>query len=48
LHALRQRLDAMLEREGRSVIAKACFAFLPARVRLDLLGWAELDIFSHQ
>jgi ribonuclease D len=48
LHALRQRLDAMLEREGRSVIAKACFAFLPARARLDLLGWAEFDIFSHQ
>ena len=48
LHALRQRLDAMLEREGRLVIAKACFAFLPARARLDLLGWAESDIFSHQ
>ncbi len=48
LHALRQRLDAMLKREGRSVIAEACFAFLPARARLDLLGWAEFDIFSHQ
>jgi len=48
LHALRQRLDAMLEREGRSAIAKACFAFLPTRARLDLLGWAEFDIFSHQ
>jgi len=48
LHALRQRLDAMLEREERSAIAKACFAFLPARTRLDLLGWADFDIFSHQ
>jgi ribonuclease D len=48
LHALRQRLDAMLKREGRSVIAEACFTFLPARARLDLLGWAEFDIFSHQ
>jgi ribonuclease D len=48
LHALRQRLDAMLEREGRWAIAKACFEFLPARARLDLLGWAEFDIFSHQ
>jgi ribonuclease D len=48
LHALRLRLDSMLEREGRLAIAKACFAFLPTRARLDLLGWADLDIFSHQ
>jgi ribonuclease D len=48
LHALRQRLDAMLEREGRWAIAKACFEFLPVRARLDLLGWADFDIFSHQ
>jgi ribonuclease D len=48
LHALRQRLDIMLEREGRLAIAEACFAFLPARARLDLLGWADFDIFSHQ
>jgi ribonuclease D len=48
LHALRQRLDAILEREDRLAIAKACFAFLPARARLDLLGWADFDIFAHQ
>jgi ribonuclease D len=48
LHALRDRLDAMLRREGRSEIAEACFSFLPARARLDLLGWADADIFSHQ
>jgi ribonuclease D len=48
LHALRQCLDAMLERENRSAIAKACFEFLPARARLDLSGWADFDIFSHQ
>src|ERR1700730_7701354 len=48
LHALRQRLDLMLEREGRLAIAEACFAFLPTRARLDLLGWADLDIFSHE
>lgn len=48
LHALRQRLDAMLARENRMAIAKACFDFLPARARLDLLGWADFDIFSHQ
>ncbi len=48
LHALRARLDAMLKREGRFEIAKACFGFLPARARLDLMGWADADIFSHQ
>jgi ribonuclease D len=47
LHGLRERLDAMLKREGRYEIAKACFEFLPARARLDLLGWADEDIFSH-
>jgi ribonuclease D len=48
LHALRSRLDAMLAREGRADLARACFDFLPARARLDLLGWAEADIFSHE
>ncbi|VTZ49026.1 Ribonuclease D [Methylocella tundrae] len=48
LHALRTRLDAMLKREGRFEIAQECFGFLPARARLDLMGWAEADIFSHQ
>jgi ribonuclease D len=47
LHALRQKLDAMLAREGRSELAAACFGFLPHRVRLDLAGWAAEDIFSH-
>ncbi|MDE2577657.1 MAG: ribonuclease D [Hyphomicrobiales bacterium] len=48
LHALRERLDAMLTREGRADLAAACFAFLPARARLDLAGWPEKDIFSHE
>lgn len=48
LHALRARLDAMLKREGRFELARACFEFLPTRARLDLMGWAEMDIFSHQ
>ncbi len=48
LHALRARLDAMLKREGRFEIAQACFAFLPPRARLDVMGWADTDIFSHQ
>ncbi|MFN3658439.1 MAG: ribonuclease D [Pseudolabrys sp.] len=47
LHALKDRLDAMLAREGRTALAAACFGFLPDRVRLDLAGWAEADIFSH-
>ena len=47
LHALRARLDAMLEREGRADLARAAFNFLPARVLLDLEGWAEQDIFAH-
>jgi ribonuclease D len=47
LHALKEKLDAMLAREGRSELAAACFAFLPHRVRLDLAGWAAEDIFSH-
>lgn len=47
LHALRAKLDAMLAREGRTAMAKACFDFLPVRADLDLQGWAEMDIFSH-
>ena len=47
LHALKERLDAMLEREHRAGIAQKCFAFLPTRAQLDLLGWAETDIFAH-
>ena len=48
LHALRISLDAMLKRENRFEIAAACFDFLPARARLDLMGWAGVDIFSHE
>jgi ribonuclease D len=47
LHALRERLDAMLAREGREAFARACFEFLPCRARLDLAGWADQDIFAH-
>jgi ribonuclease D len=47
LHRLKDVLDAMLAREGRTALAKACFDFLPARVDLDLAGWAETDIFAH-
>ena len=47
LHALKTQLDAMLEREGRTAIANACFSFLPARAALDLAGWPDEDIFAH-
>lgn len=47
LHALHGRLEAMLAREGRADLAKACFAFLPVRAQLDLAGWPEADIFAH-
>jgi ribonuclease D len=47
LHAIREKLDAMLAREGRAELAAACFRFLPERVKLDLAGWADQDIFSH-
>jgi ribonuclease D len=47
LHALKDRLDAMLARERRESLAAACFRFLPDRVRLDLAGFAGEDIFAH-
>lgn len=47
LHALKQRFDVLLAREGRSELAQACFDFLPHRAALDLSGWAEPDIFQH-
>src|ERR1700716_1043448 len=47
LHALRERLDAMLAREGRLELAQACFEFLPTRAKLDLQGWDTEDIFAH-
>ncbi len=47
LHALWARLEALLHREGRLELAEACFRFLPARARLDLLGYQEPDIFAH-
>jgi ribonuclease D len=48
LHALRGKLDAMLARENRTELAAACFEFLPTRAKLDLLGWPDSDIFSHE
>jgi ribonuclease D len=47
LHALKAKLDIMLVREDRMVMANACFSFLPTRAKLDLAGWPETDIFAH-
>lgn len=47
LHQMRKLLDEMLDREGRTEMAQACFDFLPMRAQLDLAGWPETDIFSH-
>jgi len=47
LHALRERLDIMLAREGRTELAQSCFEFLPTRAKLDLQGWEAEDIFAH-
>lgn len=48
LHELKQKLDAQLEREERKKLAYDCFKFLNTRVDLDLAGWLECDIFSHE
>lgn len=47
LHALKEKLDVMLSREGRTDLARACMDFIPHRAALDLAGWAEIDIFAH-
>ncbi len=47
LHRLKEVLDGMLAREGRTALAQACFDFLPTRVGLDLAGWSDYDIFAH-
>ena len=47
LHKVKEGLEAMLVREGRTDLAQACFDFLPVRAGLDLAGWDETDIFAH-
>lgn len=47
LHLLREKLNEMLAREGRTALAQACFDFLPVRSALDIAGWPETDIFAH-
>ncbi len=48
LHALKAALEERLIREDRMALAERCFAFLPTRAELDLLGWGDTnDIFAH-
>ena len=47
LHKIKEKLDVILEREDRKDIANACFYFLKTRSKLDLIGFDDLDIFSH-
>jgi ribonuclease D len=47
LHELRDKLNVILEREGRMEFLHKCLEFLPHRARLDLAGWSEIDIFIH-
>jgi len=48
LHKIKEKLDDMLEKNGRSALAQSCFEFLPTRAALDLEGWPSTDIFSHE
>jgi ribonuclease D len=47
LHALKEKLETMLDREGRRPMAEACFEFVLVRAAMDLAGWDDMDIFSH-
>jgi ribonuclease D len=47
LHAIKAKLDEMLEREGRRLWAEECFRFLPVRCALDLAGFEDQDLFAH-
>ena len=47
LHKVMNGLNEMLIREGRMDVAQKCFDFIPARSDLDLMGWSDIDIFSH-
>ncbi len=47
LHKLKLKLDEILLREGKLDLAIECFESLKIRVKLDLEGFQELDIFAH-
>ena len=47
LHEIKEKFDIIIQREGRLKLANTIFKFIPTRVSLDLLGWHNVDIFSH-
>lgn len=47
LHQLREKLSVLLQRENRLKIAQSCFQFIPTRAKIDVMGWADKDIFAH-
>ena len=47
LNKIKNKLDRILEREGRIKLAQSCFNFIEHRTNMDLLGWADQDIFKH-
>ena len=47
LHALKEKLEALLLQENRLELAEKVFSFLKVRVELDLGGFEDLDIFAH-
>ena len=47
LHKIKNKLDKILEREGRIKLAQSCFDFIEHRTNMDLLGWTDQDIFKH-
>jgi ribonuclease D len=48
LHKLKAKLDIMLEREGRTALARQAMDFLPVRAELDVKGWHGVDVFAHK
>ena len=47
LNKIKNKLYRILEREGRIKLAQSCFNFIEHRTNMDLLGWADQDIFKH-
>ena len=47
LHQIRKELDLILDREKRTHLLSPILKFLPTRVKMDLAGWDNVDIFSH-
>ena len=47
LHKIKNKLDKILDREGRIKLAQSCFSFIEHRTNMDLLGWVDQDIFKH-